>query len=120
MPELFLFDWARGAENDLLIVTSTNSGLSWVVPVEFLDFVFCMGEAFCRVSDFIMFRSVSFPLGSILELIVVESRVDDFVKFVFVFSFYINRSRGFFDLRGESVVLVWFQEGDMECVVYGH
>jgi len=33
-----------------------------------------------------------------LELVVVESRVDDFVKFVFVFSFYLNRRRGFLDL----------------------
>jgi len=50
----------------------------------------------------------------------VESRVDDFVKFVFLFSFYINRRRGFFDLSRESVVLVSFKEGEVECVVYGH
>jgi len=50
----------------------------------------------------------------------VELRVDDFVEFVFVFSFYLNRRRRFFDLRGESVVLVRFEEGDVECVVYGH
>jgi len=50
----------------------------------------------------------------------VESRVDDFVEFVFVFSFYLNRRRGFFDLCGELVVLVGFEEGDVKCVVYGH
>jgi len=50
----------------------------------------------------------------------VESRVDDFVEFVLVFSFYLNRRRGFLDLRRESVVLVRFEEGDVECVVYGH
>jgi len=50
----------------------------------------------------------------------VESRVDDFVKFVFVFSFDLKRRRRFFDLRGELVVLVRFKEGDVECVVYGH
>ena len=50
----------------------------------------------------------------------MESRVDDFVEFVFVFFFYLNRRRGFVDLRGESVVLVRFKEGDVECVVYGH
>jgi len=55
-----------------------------------------------------------------LELVVVESRVDDFVQFVFVFSFYRNRRRGFFDLRGEWVVLVRFKERDVECVVYRH
>jgi len=33
-----------------------------------------------------------------LELVVVDSRVDDFVEFVFVFSFYLDRRRGFFDL----------------------
>jgi len=50
----------------------------------------------------------------------VESRVDDLVEFVFVFSFYLNRRRGFFDQRGASVFLVRFELGDMECVVYGH
>jgi len=33
-----------------------------------------------------------------LELVVVESRVDDSVEFIFVFSFYLDRRRGFFDL----------------------
>jgi len=55
-----------------------------------------------------------------LELVVVESTVDDFVEFLFVFSFYLNRRRGSFDLRGESVPLVRFEGGDVECVVYGH
>jgi len=52
----------------------------------------------------------------------VELRVDDFVKFVFVFSFYLDRRRGFFDLRGKSSVLVRLQGGDVEDVasVYGH
>jgi len=55
----------------------------------------------------------------------VELRVDDFVEFVFVefvfiFSFDVNRRRGFFDLGGELVVLVRFEVGDVECVVYGH
>ena len=50
----------------------------------------------------------------------MESRVDDFVAFLFVFSLYLHRRRGFFDLGGESVVLVRFEEGDVEYVVYGH
>jgi len=49
----------------------------------------------------------------------VESRVDDFIAFVFLFSFYLNRRRGFFDLRGESVVLVRLEEEDVGFVVYG-
>jgi len=50
----------------------------------------------------------------------VGSRVDDCVDFVFVFSFYQNRRSGFFDLIGKSVVLVRFQEGHVECLVYDH
>jgi len=44
-----------GAEDDLLIVTCIHSGLSWVVPVESLDCVFCMVEVFCGVPDIIVF-----------------------------------------------------------------
>jgi len=44
-----------------------------------------------------------------LEPVVVESIVDDFVEFVFVFSFYLNRRRGLLDLTGESGVLVRFE-----------
>jgi len=33
-----------------------------------------------------------------LELVVVELKVNNFVEFVFVFSFSLNRRRGFFDL----------------------
>ena len=47
-------------------------------------------------------------------------RVNDFVEFVFVFSLYLNRRTGFFDLLGESFVLVRFEEGDVEGVVYGY
>ena len=55
-------------------------------------------QVFWGVPDFIVFWGVAFPLRSILELVVVESRVDNFVKFVFVFSFYLDRRREFFDL----------------------
>jgi len=50
----------------------------------------------------------------------VESRVNDFVKFVFVFSSYLKRRWRFFDLCGESIVLVRFENGDLEGVVPGH
>jgi len=85
-----------------------------------LDCVFCIVQVFCWVPDFIVFGGLAFPPRSILELVVVESRVDDFVEFVFVFSFYLNMRSRFFDLRGESFVLIRFVEGDVECVVYGH
>jgi len=63
-----------------------------------LDSVFCIVDVFCGVPDFIVFWGVTFPLSSVLKLVVVKSRVDDLVEFVFVFSFYLNRRRGFFDL----------------------
>jgi len=108
-----------GAEDDLLIVTCIHSGLRWVAPVESLDSMFSMVEVFSGVPDFIVFWLVAFPLSSIFELIVLELRVDDFVEFVFIFSVYLNRMTGFFDLRGELFVLVRFEEGDVEGVVYG-
>jgi len=79
-------------------VTCIHSGLSWVTPVESLDCMFYIVEVFCGVPDFIVFWLVAFPLRWILELVVVELRVDNFVEFVFVLSFYLNRRRGFFDL----------------------
>ena len=62
------------------------------------DGVGCMFEVASRVPDFIVFRRVTGPLGSVLKLVVVESRVDDFVKFVFVFTFYLYRRRRFLGL----------------------
>jgi len=44
-----------GAEDDLLIVTSIQSGLSWVAPVELLDSVSCLVPVYCLVSDFVVF-----------------------------------------------------------------
>jgi len=104
----------------MLIVTCIHSGVSWAAPVEALDCVFSIVEAFYRVPDFVVFWSVSFPLSSILGFVVVVWRVDDFVKFVFLFSFYLNRRRWFFDLRRETVILVSSEEGDMESLVDGH
>ena len=50
------------------------------------------------VPDFVVFRRITGPLGLVLKFVVVEPRVDDFVEFVFVFSFYLNRRRGFLNL----------------------
>ena len=63
--------------------------------MELSDCIGCIVEVFGGVPDFVFFWSVSFPLSTVLELVVVESTVDDFVEFVFVFSFYLNRRRGF-------------------------
>ena len=62
------------------------------------DGVDCMFEVASRIPNFVVFRRITGPLGSVLEFVVVESRVDDFVEFVFVFSFYLNRRRWFLDL----------------------
>ena len=67
----------------------------WISFVEFSDYIGYIVEVLHWVRDLLFFWSVSFPLSSVLELIVVESRVDDFVEFVFVFSFYLNRRRVF-------------------------
>ena len=84
------------------------------------DGVSGMFEVTGRVPDFVVFRRITSPLSSILELVVVESRVNDFVDFVSVFSFYLYRRRRFLDLRGELVVFVRFEERDVECIVYFH
>ena len=84
------------------------------------DRVSCMFEVASRIPDFVVFGRVAGPLCSVLEFVVVESRVNNFVEFVFVFSFYLNRRRGFLYLRGELVVFVRFEERDVECVVYSH
>jgi len=92
------FTTGGGAEDGLWIVTCIHSGLSWVKPLESLACLFCMVVVFCRVPHFIVCWGVSFPLGSVLELVVVESSVNHFVQFVFIFSFDLIRRRGFFDL----------------------
>ena len=88
--------------------------------MELSDCIGCIVEVFVGVPDFVFFWSVSFPLSSVLELVVVELGVDDFVEFVFVFSFYLNRRRGFWCLRGELVVLVRFKKRYVDGIVYLH
>ena len=88
--------------------------------MELSDCIGCIVEVFRGVPDFIIFWSVSFPLSSILELVGVESRVDDFVEFEFVFSFYLDKRRGFLYLRRESVVLVMFEKRYVDGIVYLH
>ena len=80
----------------------------------------CMFKVASGVSDSVVFRRVAGPLGPILELDIVESRVDDFVEFLFVLSFYLNSMRGFLNLSGKLVFFVGFEKRDVECVVYSH
>ena len=80
----------------------------------------CIVQVFGGLLDIVFLWSVSFPLSSVLELVVMESRVDDLVEFVFVSSFYLNRRRAFLDLREESVVLVRFEKRNVDGVVYLH
>ena len=66
--------------------------------MKLFDCVGCKLEVASRVRDFVVFRRITDPLSSVLEFVVVESRVDDFVPFVFFFSCYWNRRRGVLDL----------------------
>ena len=79
-------------------IVVTPSWFLRITVMKSFDSVSGMFEVTSRVPDFVVFRRITGPLGSILELVVVESRVDDFVEFVFVFSFYLNRRRWFLNL----------------------
>ena len=45
--------------------------------------------------------------------------MNDFVEFVCVFIFPLNRKRRLFDFSGKSLVLVRFEVRDVECVLCG-
>ena len=79
-------------------IVVTPSWFLRITVMKSFDTVGCMFEVASRVPVFIVFRRITCPLGSVLELVIMESRVDDFVEFVFVFSFYLNRRRWFLDL----------------------
>ena len=85
----------------LVFSVSTVVILSWFLRITVmtsLDGVGCMFEIASRVPEFVVFWRIAHPHGSILELVVVELRVDDFVEFVFVFFLYLNSRRRFSDL----------------------
>ena len=69
------------------------------------DSVDCMFEVASRIPDFLVFRRITGPLSLVLELVVVKSRVDNFVEFEFVFSFYLNRRGGVLDSVRETCCL---------------
>ena len=79
-------------------IVVTPSWFLRITVMKSFDGVGCMFEVASRVPDFIVFWRITGPLCSVLEFIVVESRVDNFVEFVFVFSFYLDRRRGFLNL----------------------
>ena len=55
-------------------------------------------EVFCWVPDLVVFWRIPGPLGTVLEVVSVKARVDDFFEFVFRFSVYLNRRRRSLDL----------------------
>ena len=67
-------------------------------------------EVFRWVPGLIVFRRITGPLGSVLEFVTVEARVNDFFEFVLGFSVYLNRRRRSLDLGRKLVVFVWFEE----------
>ena len=79
-------------------IVVTPSWFLRITVMKSFDCVSGMFEVASGVPNFVVFRRITGPLGSVLKFIVVESRVDDFVEFVFVFSFYLNRRRGFLNL----------------------
>ena len=78
-------------------IVVTPSWFLRITVMKSFDGVSGMFEVNGSVPDFVVFRRITGPLGPVLKVVVVESRVDDFVKFVFVFSFYLNRRRWFLD-----------------------
>ena len=111
------FSTVLGVNTNLLLAMCSHPCLSWVSGVEPFDCECCIVEVCGGVLDFVFFWSVFFPLGSVLELVVVESRVDDFVEFVFIFSFYLNRWRWLLEFWGELLFLVRFEKRNVSGVV---
>ena len=100
----------QGSEADLLMVTCTQSWFLGVPGVELFSGEAGIIEVFCWVPGFIVFRRITGPLGSILECVTVEARVNNFFQFVFGFSVYLNRRRRSLNLGGKLVVFVGFEE----------
>ena len=100
----------RGSEADLLMVTCTQSWFPGVPGVE----LFCdeagSVEVFCWIPSFIVFWRLTGPLGSVLEFVTVEARVNNFFEFVLGFSVYLDRRRRSLGLWGKLVVFVGFKK----------
>ena len=69
-----------------------------VPGVELFDGDACIFEVFCWVPGLVVFWRITGPLATVLEVVSVKARVDDFFEFVFWFSVYLNRRRRSFDL----------------------
>ena len=83
----------RGSLADLLMVTCTQSWFPGVPGVELFRGEAGILEDFCWIPGLIVFRRVTGPLGSVLEFVTVETRVNDFFEFVLGLSAYLNRRR---------------------------
>ena len=55
-------------------------------------------EVFCWVPGLVVFWRITGPLSTVLVVVPVKARVDDFFEFLFWFSVYLNRRRGSLDL----------------------
>ena len=73
------------------MIVVTPSWFLRITVMKSFNCIDCIFEVTSRVPNFVVLRRVAGPLGSVLELVVVEWGVDDFVEFVFVFSFYLDR-----------------------------
>jgi len=68
-------------------LTLIESWFPRVLLVELLLRDVCIFEVFVGVLDYIVFRRITIPLGSVFKLSVVYPRVDDLFEFVLWFSF---------------------------------
>ena len=87
-----------GSEVDLVMVTCTQSRISGLPGVELLNGHACIAKVVCWVPGLIVFWRVTGPLGTVLQAVSVNARVDNFFQFVFWFSLYLNRQRRCLDL----------------------
>jgi len=99
------------------IVTSTHPWPLRVFLVELVDCDLSIVEVFCKEPDFVMFWLRSFPLSSLLDLVIVKPTVNDFVHFLVFFSVYLNRRTVSFDQGGELVDLVRFEQRGVRGIV---
>ena len=61
----------EGSEVDLVMVTCTQSWFPEVLGVELFDGDADILEVFCRVPGLVVFWSVTSPLGTVLEVVLV-------------------------------------------------
>ena len=83
----------QGSEADLLIVTCTQSWFHGVLEMELFYGEAGIVEFSCWIPGLIVFKRITGPLGSVLEIVTVEAGVNDIFELVLRFSVYLNRRR---------------------------